>query len=120
MLVAFRKAAEKAMDSEAKSKRVVAKLQEAEVENEVCEEECLGDRPMSIDIVDEIISSEEKKIPVGDPIKRRRKGRPPVNRKQPRIEKIIRKIKQSSKNGKASRGNAKSMTLACVLYHTHR
>ncbi|KAI8535280.1 hypothetical protein RHMOL_Rhmol10G0161500 [Rhododendron molle] len=72
-------AVEKAMDSEAKSKKVVAKLQEAEVENEVCEEECLGDKPMSVDIVDEIISSEEKKIPVCDLIKRRRKGWPPHN-----------------------------------------
>ncbi|KAI8558359.1 hypothetical protein RHMOL_Rhmol04G0085500 [Rhododendron molle] len=79
MLVAFRKAAEKAMDSEAKSKKVVAKLQEVEVENEVCEEECLGDRPMSVDIVDEIISSEEKKISVGDQSKRRRKGQPPTS-----------------------------------------
>ncbi|KAI8562666.1 hypothetical protein RHMOL_Rhmol03G0052300 [Rhododendron molle] len=111
MLVAFRKAADKAMDFEAKSKRVVAKLEEAKVENEVCEEECLNNRPMSIDRVDRIISSKEKTIAVGDPTKRRRQGRPSVNRKQPRIEKIIRKIKQSSKNGKASRGNAKNKTV---------
>ncbi|XP_058182649.1 protein FAR1-RELATED SEQUENCE 5-like [Rhododendron vialii] len=54
MLDAFHKVADKAMDSEAKSGRVVAKLLEAEVENEVCE----GNRPMSIDVLDGIISSE--------------------------------------------------------------
>ncbi|KAI8558464.1 hypothetical protein RHMOL_Rhmol04G0095800 [Rhododendron molle] len=54
----------------------------------------------------------EKKLAVGDPTKRRRQGRPPVNRKQQRIEKIIQKIKQSSKNGKASRGNAKNVTVS--------
>ncbi|KAH7837884.1 hypothetical protein Vadar_019237 [Vaccinium darrowii] len=72
--IKMNKAADEAMDSEAKSERVVAKLLEAVAENKV--------------------------------------WKPPVNRKQPVIEKIIRKIKKSTKNCKASRGNAKSIPVS--------
>ncbi|KAH7864076.1 hypothetical protein Vadar_025459 [Vaccinium darrowii] len=93
---AFHAAADKAMYSEAKTERVVAKLREVEAKNDLCDDECLI-TPMSIDVQNSLVSPKEKQKPVGDPIKRRRRGRPPINRKQPMIEKIIKKVRQSRK-----------------------
>ena len=94
MKVAFDAAADKAMYSEAKTERVVAKLREVEAENDMYDDECLVP-PISINVQDSIVSPTNKQKPVGDPIKRRRRGRPPINRKKPMIEKIIKKVRQS-------------------------
>ena len=94
MKAAFDAAADKAMYSEAKTERVVAKLREVEAENDMCDDECLVP-PISINVQDSIVSPTNKQKPVGDPIKRRRRGRPPINRKKPMIEKIIKKVRQS-------------------------
>ncbi|XP_057511184.1 protein FAR1-RELATED SEQUENCE 5-like [Actinidia eriantha] len=102
---AFDAAADKAMYSEAKTERVVAKLREVEVENDVCGDECLVP-PISIDVQDSIVSPTDKQKPMGDPIKRRRRGRPPMNRKKPMIEKIIKKVRQSREKTQGSQGKA--------------
>ncbi|XP_058209385.1 uncharacterized protein LOC131322166 [Rhododendron vialii] len=115
MLVLFHRVANKAFDSDGKSERVMAKLLEAEVENEVCDDDT--NRPMFPDVQkdpisligrDGIVTCNTQK-PVGDPSKRPRRGRPPINRKKPMIEKIIKTIRKSSKKLKASRGRANSI-----------
>ncbi|XP_057471940.1 protein FAR1-RELATED SEQUENCE 5-like [Actinidia eriantha] len=105
MKAAFDAAADKAMYSEAKTERVVAKLREVEVENDVCGDECLVP-PISIDVQDSIVSPTDKQKPMGDPIKRRRRGRPPINRKKPMIEKIIKKVRQSREKTQGIQGKA--------------
>ncbi|KAI8543879.1 hypothetical protein RHMOL_Rhmol08G0253000 [Rhododendron molle] len=92
---AFHDAADYAMDSEAKGERVVAKLQEAKAENEVCDDDCQMSS-MSIDVHDNTMSPEKRQKSVGDPNKCRRRGRSPINRKQSMIEKIIKKMSQMS------------------------
>lgn len=107
MMAAFHDVADNAMDSEAKSERVVAKLREAKAENEVCDDDCQM-TSMSIDVQDSTVSPKEKQKPVGDPNKRRRRGRPPINRKQSTIEKIIKKVRKSSKKTQPCQGNTNS------------
>ncbi|KAI8557900.1 hypothetical protein RHMOL_Rhmol04G0046800 [Rhododendron molle] len=112
MMTVFHEAADNATYSDAKSARVVAKLREAIAENEVCDDECPMP-PMPIDVQDSSVSPKDKQKPIGDPNKPRRRGRPPINRKQPRIEKIIKKIRESSNKIQYRRANAKN-SLASV------
>ncbi|KAI8534595.1 hypothetical protein RHMOL_Rhmol10G0102500 [Rhododendron molle] len=111
MMAAFHEAADNATYSDAKSARVVAKLREAKAENEVCDDEC-PIPPMPIDVQDSSVSPKDKQKPIGDPNKPRRRGRPPINRKQPRIEKIIKKIRESSNKIQCRRGNANNRLMS--------
>ncbi|KAI8524725.1 hypothetical protein RHMOL_Rhmol13G0171000 [Rhododendron molle] len=63
MMAAFHDVADNAMDSEAKSERVVAKLREVKAENEVCDDDCQM-TSMSIDVQDSTASVKDGDVDV--------------------------------------------------------
>ncbi|XP_058202813.1 protein FAR1-RELATED SEQUENCE 1-like [Rhododendron vialii] len=107
LMTVFHEAADNATYSDAKSARVVAKLREVIAEIEVCDDECPMPL-MPIYVQDSSVSPKDKRKPIGDPNKPHRRGQPPINRKQPRIEKIIKKVRESSNKIQCHRANAKN------------